>query len=114
LLVAWLLSSEHLGEAAIEATAGRVAAGEVVRPSERMLAQARRSLGVDFATDPGLTTRERLMLFAVSFVLTPLVGLVCWAWWRRDRPRSAVQALSLSLPPALVLFALGAWFGRFV
>jgi hypothetical protein len=114
LLVAWLLSSENLGEAEIEATGKRIAAGEPVRPSARMLEHARRSLGLDFASDPGLDTGQRLALFATSFLLTPLVGLTCWWWWRRDRPRASVQALALSLPASIVLFLVGFWFGRFL
>jgi hypothetical protein len=114
LLVAWLLSRENLDEAALAATSKRIAAGEPIRPSARMLEHARRSLGLDFASDPGLTTKQRIALFATSFLLTPLVGLVCWIWWRRDRPRASLQALSLSLPASIVLFVLGVYFGKFL
>ena len=104
-LVAWLLSSENLGTEELLATQARIRAGEIIRPSARMLEKARRSLGWHFATDVGLSTRERLGLLATSLFLTPLVGWVLFVWWWKVRPRAAIQALALSLP-ASVGFAI--------
>jgi hypothetical protein len=104
-LVAWLLSSENLTEPELEAVRKRIVAGEVIRPSGRMLEKARRALGRHFSTDPGLTSGQRLGLLATSLLLTPLVGWVLFVWWYNARPRSAMQALALSLP-ATVAFTL--------
>ncbi|MEQ1566269.1 MAG: hypothetical protein ABMA64_11575 [Myxococcota bacterium] len=104
-LVAWLLSSEHLTEPELDAVRGRILAGEVIRPSGKMLGRAKRALGRDFTTDAGLTGGQRLLLLATSLVVTPLVGWVLFVWWYNARPRSAVQALALSLP-ATVAFTL--------
>ena len=110
LWVAWLLSSENLEEAALETTAKRIAAGEVIRPTSAMLAKAKRALGADLASDPGLSVGQRVALLATSLVLTPLVGWVLGIWWWRDRPRAAVQSLALSVP-ATLLFTVGMlWF----
>jgi len=101
-LVAWLLSAGHLSDAQLTAAAARVAGGEVLRPSHAMLAVARRALGVDFTSDPGLTPGQRALVLGASVVLTPLVGGTLWAWWRRQRPRAALQALLLSAPVSLI------------
>lgn len=113
LLVAWLLSTHNLDPARLEQAAARIAAGEPLRPTDKQLARARRALGRDFATDPGLTVPQLLGLFATSLVATPLVGWVAWWWWRDTQPRAALQALALAAPvtviatilwPALYLF----------
>lgn len=109
LLVAWLLSSANLPSDELDAVAARIAAGEVVRPSARQIEKARRALGRHFASDPGLSTNERLLLLACGLTLTPLVGYVLAAWWRADRPRAAVQALALSVPASVLYFTLVAW-----
>lgn len=109
LLVAWLLSDAHVDDAALDAIATRIRAGEPLRPSEPMLERARRALGRHAAQDPGLPASTRLALLATSIVLTPAVGLVCWASWRDRRPRSATQALWLSLPAGLLAFAAVSW-----
>jgi len=108
--VAWLLSTENLNEAQLQAAAERFKAGEDLRPSEKMLSRARRALGRAFSSDPGLTGPERLGLLAVTLVLTPLVAWICWFWWLQDRPRAAWQAFGLALPASLLFFSLGlAW-----
>jgi hypothetical protein len=112
LLVAWLLSTEHLSEVELERVRGRVASGEVTRPTERMLEQARRAIGAHFATDAGLGTRERLGLLFVSLAFTPLPAWVLAAWWWNEQPRAARQALAIALPTtvastALVFYLLG-------
>jgi len=109
LLVAWLLSDAHLDAEQLARSAERIQAGEAVRPSQRMIDRARRALGGDFVSDPGLGGVRMLGLGAVSVVLTPLVGLVLWAWWRRQRPRAAVQALAVSLPVGLASLILVVW-----
>lgn len=109
LLVAWLLSSANLDESGLDAVAARVRSGESIRPSAKMLKKARRALGQDLASDPGLTLGQRAALFACSILLTPLVGWTCWLWWRADRPRAALQALSLSLPPTVLFTAIWIW-----
>lgn len=102
LLVAWLLSSEHLDADGLRDVAERIRAGESVRPSERMLARARRALGEAYDSDPGLPAPQLLALAAATLVLTPVLGLVLWGWWRRQRPRTATQALLLALPVAVL------------
>ena len=105
LLVAWLLSEENLSRAELDAVRDRVRSGEVIRPTERMLARARRALGADFASDVGLDTRQRWLLLATSLLLTPLPGLVMGVWWWNDHPRAARQALALSVPASIASFA---------
>ncbi|MEZ4319353.1 MAG: hypothetical protein R3F61_17700 [Myxococcota bacterium] len=109
LLVAWLLSDANLGPAERAAAARRIASGESIRPSAAMLKKARRALGRDLASDPGLTVGQRVGLLACSLLLTPLVGWTCWFWLRRDRPRAALQSLALSLPPTALLTAVWVW-----
>lgn len=105
LLVAWLLSEQHLSEEDLQQAAERVIAGEHIHPSGRLLKKARIALGAHFASDPGLSVRERVLLLATSLLLTPLVGWTCWLWWRQHRPRAAWQAFGLSAP-ATVMFAV--------
>lgn len=105
LLVAWLLSEHHLSEEDLQQAADRVIAGEHIHPSGRLLKKARMALGTHFASDPGLSVRERVLLLATSLLLTPLVGWTCWLWWRQHRPRAAWQAFGLSAP-ATVMFAV--------
>ena len=107
LLVAWLLSSEHLSEDQFESVAARIKAGEVIRPSNKQLKQARKALGRSFASDPGLTGTQRLLLLALSFGLTPLPAWVCFFWWISVRPRAAWQALSIGAPATAVFTLLG-------
>ncbi len=105
LLIAWLLSENNLDEAAFAKVQIRIQEGEAIRPSGKMLDKARRALGSHFATDTGLTSRERLGLLAVDLLLTPLIGWVLFAWWRNERPRAALQALRITLP-VTVLFTV--------
>lgn len=109
LLVAWLLSAEHLSSDELDRVKARVLAGEGIRPTERMLEQARRATGAHFATDVGLSGRARLALVAVSFGLTPLPAWVLAAWWWNERPRAARQALALALPASVVSTAAVWW-----
>ncbi|MEN0062031.1 MAG: hypothetical protein AAGA48_07740 [Myxococcota bacterium] len=105
-LVAWLISDRHLTSDQLDEVQRRIKAGEAIRPSRESLELARRALGSHFATDEGMTFRQRLALLSTSVVLTPLVGWVLALWWRRERPRAAMQALALSLPFSL-LFGFG-------
>lgn len=98
LLVAWLLSSEHLAPTELDRVQERIRKGDPPRPTPRMLETARKALGAHFATDLGLSSRDRLLLLAVSLALTPLPAWVLAAWWWNDRPRAARQALGLALP----------------
>ena len=100
--MAWLLSDRHLEGAELDAVSRRIAEGEAIRPSRKQLARAKTALGRAWATDPGLTVAERLGLLACSIVLTPMVGLVAWFWWRESHPRASIQALALSLPFSLI------------
>ena len=109
LLVAWLLSSANLGDDELVAVQERIRNGEWVRPSARMLDRARRALGTHASSDPGLTRREGLALLATVILATPLVGWVLGAWWWRDRPRTARQAVAIALP-ATVVFTVAAWW----
>lgn len=113
LLIAWLLSSEHLDDAGLDAAAVRIRDGQPIRPSGKMLEVARRALGRHFDTDPGMTRAHRVYLLACSLLLTPLVGWVLWFWWRADRPRAATQALALSAPASALLFVGVAYLALF-
>ena len=106
LLIAWLLSSEHLGSDDLDRAARRIRRGESIRASDKMIDRARKALGSHLSTDPGLTRPQRLALLATSLLLTPLVGWTVWAWWRQDRPRAAIQALGLSAPASALFFSL--------
>lgn len=105
--VAWLLSSEHLDDRSLDAAAERIRRGEPLRPSQSSLDQARRAVGADVSTDPGLDLRERILLLAVSLLLTPLPAWTAALWWRRERPRAAIQAFGLAVV-GTVAFA-GLW-----
>lgn len=107
--MAWLLSDANLSDEQLDQTAARIEAGEVIRPSENMLEKARRALGTHMSSDPGFTSVERLALLLTSLFLTPAVGWVIWLWWRRERPRAALQALSLSLPFTVLYFVGVLW-----
>jgi hypothetical protein len=109
LLVAWLLSSDHLDDTGLDEVQKRVRSGEWIRPSGRLLDRARRALGAHFDTDRGLTSRERLALLATVFLVTPLVGWVLGAWWWNDRPRAAMQALALAVPATVLTTAAVIW-----
>ena len=106
LLVAWIASDANLDEAALAATSRRIAAGEPLRPSAAMLQKARRALGREISTDEGLTVLQRFLLLGCSIVFTPFVGFTCFFWWRTEHPRSAWQALGLSLPPSVFFTAM--------
>lgn len=109
LLVAWLLSDDHLGGDALDTAAERIRGGMPLRPSEAMLQRARRALGLDATRDPGLPWPQRAALLVISLVLTPLVGLTCWFWWRGTRPRSATQAFWLSVPAGVLVWGGVIW-----
>jgi len=105
-LAAWLLSSNNLSDEEMERVSARIAAGEVIRPSERQLREARVQLGVHLTSDPGMTVQQRVALLFTSLLLTPLVGWALWVGWRRARPRAAMEALALSLPASALFFVL--------
>ena len=107
LAIAWLISDHHLSEVQLDAAALRIRNGESIRPSARMIQRAKKAIGTHFESDPGLPVIQRLGILATSLLLTPLVGLVCWFWWRESRPRAAAQALWLSLPALFLFFS--AW-----
>jgi hypothetical protein len=109
LLVAWLLSDGNLDEAGLDGVAARVRAGEPPRPTTRMLDRARSALGSDLGSDPGLDTPQRIALLVLSLFITPLPALTMAAWWWRDRPRAAVQALALAIPSAAAFGVAVIW-----
>lgn len=109
MLIAWLLSDNHLDDVGLTTVAARVRRGESIKPSAKMLNKAKRALGQHFSTDEGMTGQQRLTLLATSLMLTPLVGWVLFAWWWSDRPRAAAQALALSLPPTLLFTGAVLW-----
>jgi hypothetical protein len=109
LAVAWLLSSHHLDADALAKVAERIRAGEAIRPGRAQLDRARAALRRTVATDPGLTGVQRLQLLAVCFLLTPLPAWVIAVWWRRTRPRAAVQALALAIPTTTLFTMFGLW-----
>lgn len=105
-LVAWLLSTESLDDAELDRVRARILAGESIQPTARMRDKARRALGQHLTTDLGMTTPQKVALLATSLLLTPLVGWVLFAWWWNVRPRSAIQALGLSLPATVAFTVL--------
>ena len=107
LLVAWLLSAEHLSEDQFQSVAARIREGETIRPSRKQLQQARKALGRSFSSDPGLSGTQRLLLLGLSFALTPLPAWVCFFWWFTARPRAAWQSLSIAIPASVVFTILG-------
>jgi hypothetical protein len=106
LAVAWLLSDNHLGDHELDAAQARVRAGEPIEPNAKMLKVAKQALRTTFATDPGLTTVQRLGVLACSLLLTPLVGWTLWWTWRTRRPRAAWQAFALSAPATVAFTVL--------
>lgn len=107
LLVAWLLSTNHLSAEELPMIAQRIRDGKTIRPSEKQLRVARRALGRSFASDPGLSGNQRLVMLGLSFVATPLPAWVCFFWWITTRPRAAWQSFSVALPATLVFTAIG-------
>lgn len=106
LLVAWLLSDAHLDETELARASERLKGGDPVRPSDAMLDHARKALGRHATRDKGMPSRERAILLSTSILLTPLVGLTLWLWWREERPRSSIQAFWLSAPVSVIFFVL--------
>lgn len=104
LLVAWLLSADHLTGPELDDAATRVRAGDQPRPSAKQIEAAKLGLGRHMAADAGMSGRQRAALLATSLVLTPLVGWTIWAWERQTRPRTAMQALFLSAPASVIWF----------
>ena len=107
LLVAWLLSTEHLQAEELKEVAQRICRGESPAPSKDALQRARRALGATLQTDPGLTAVPLVGLFVLSLVLTPLVSWVLWWHVRTSRPRVAFQALAIALPTSLLGLMVG-------
>lgn len=107
LVIAWLLSDEHLTSAQLDAAAARIRDGVSIQPSDRQIRKARRALGRTFSTDPGLDGVTRTLLLGSSLLLTPLPAWVCFAWWLADRPRAAWQSLALAVPGTVIYLGLG-------
>jgi len=110
LVIAWLMSTNHLSEEQVDAASERVRAGGVIRPSDRQVAKARKALGRAFATDPGLGIPMSLLLLVTGLVLTPLPAWICWAWWLNRRPRAAWQAFAAAVPVSAIYFSLGVYW----
>lgn len=66
-------------------------------------------MGHTLASDPGLSTRQRVGLLATCLLLTPLPAWVMGLWWIRSRPRAGVQALALAVPTTALFTAIGLW-----
>ncbi len=110
LLVAWLLSEEHLSTEELAQTGERIQEGVVPQPTKEMLDRARQALGVHPEDDEGLSVPQRLGLMALALLITPAVGVVLWFSWRSVRPRAALQALWASLPTGLFAWAFIGWW----
>ena len=106
LLVAWLLSEANLSPQQLHAVQQRIQGGESVRPGPEQLAKARRALGRDAASDPGLTVAERAALLLCTVFLTPLPAWVYGAWHLRERRRTALHALGLGALGSVLGFAV--------
>ena len=91
--LAWLLSGLHLSAEELEAVSQRVISGAPIRPTEAMRRKARAALGRTFKEDRGLPSKVLVLLSATGLVLTPLPAWLLAFWWRKTRPRSALQAL---------------------
>ncbi|MFK7927297.1 MAG: hypothetical protein AB8H79_03865 [Myxococcota bacterium] len=109
LLVAWLLSTEHVESEALDAVAARIEAGDAIKPSAQQLKKAKRALGRTFQSDPGLSITHRTILLFTSLILTPLPAWFCFAWWLSSRPRAAWQSLAVAIPGSVLYFALGVY-----
>lgn len=109
LLVAWLLSNRNLPEVELPRVSQRIRDGESVRPSDEMLAKARKALGRTFDSDPGLSGGARAALLLTGLILTPLPAWMCWVWWLESRPRAAWQAFSVGLPGAILFGGFGVY-----
>lgn len=110
LLVAWLLSREHLDDPDLDHAAARVRQGHPVRPSAAQLERARTALGTQPAGDAGLSVAAWIGVAAASVVVTSAPGWATWWWWRTERPRTARQVLAASLVGAAAFMAW-AWAG---
>ena len=107
--LAWLLSDHNLSQHDLAGAAERIRNQEPLNPNAAALRRARLALGWHVATDPGLSQATRALLAITSVLLTPAPGfMVAWHWWE-ERPRSAWQALSISLPIAALLTIFFAW-----
>lgn len=109
LLVAWLLSDEHLSGDALDGAGSRIRAGQPVRPSDRQLDRARRMLGQHLNTDAGLGAGRRRWLLAVSLLITPAVALTIAVWWWTERPRAAREAAAIGVPASILATLLLGW-----
>ncbi len=113
---AWLLSSDYLDEHELDLAAERVVAGEELEPTPEQLGLARDALNpvleAHRGPDRGLSPERQVLFLAGNLLLSPLIGLVAWLFWRRERPETARQLIWLTLPVAAV-FGL-AWFGMMV
>jgi hypothetical protein len=109
LLVAWLLSADNLSSDDLQEAGRRIAEGERLRPSQAALRRAARALGRSPRDDAGLSVAQRFGLLMLAAIVTPWVGLAfAWTWWDL-RPRSARQALGVTLPTGLLVGAAWAW-----
>lgn len=109
LLVSWLCSLENLEPADLDRLSARIREGESIRPSGKSLEKARKALGLHLASDPGLSSRERLGYLAMALLLTPLPGWVAFWWWRETRPRASLQVLGLTLPSTVLFTVVVVW-----
>lgn len=108
LLVAWLLSDAHLDADGLDRAAARIRAGEPVRPSPAMLDRARAALRPP-AADDGLGPWRMAGLAILALLVTPAVGIALAIWWWGTRPRSARQALWVSIPPGILASVAIGW-----
>jgi hypothetical protein len=113
--LSYLLSRHHLRPAELDRASQRIRDGEAPLPSPALLEIARQELTASTSTgarpdpDPGLTSEEKLLFALASAALTPLVGIVAWWSWRRDRPEASRQVLTISAPIAAALAAIWCW-----
>ena len=107
--LAWLFSKEHLSEGELHEAQGRIRAGEIPDPSEKLLTMARekiRKRTLEEDTDIAMNTTRLAGIAGLSIVLTPLSGFAFWWGYRHERPTAAAQVLKITWPISIVFLVL--------
>ena len=107
--LAWLFSKEHLSEGELLEAQGRIRAGEIPDPSEKLLKMAREKIRKrtrEKDTDIAMNTTQLAGIAGLSIVLTPLSGFAFWWGYRHERPLAASQILKITWPISIVFLVL--------